>query len=58
MDITYQLGLSKVLLPPEVFVHGWNNGQAIVGIHENMDETVQGRSKETCNSRDIYYNKQ
>lgn len=47
---TYQLSLGEVLLPPEVLVHGWEHRQPVVGVHENVDETVQGRSKEACGS--------
>lgn len=44
---TYQLGLRQVLLPPEVLVHGREDGQPVVGVHEDVDEAVQGRAKET-----------
>lgn len=44
---TYQLGLRQVLLPPEVLVHGWEDGQPVVGVHEDVDEAVQGRAEET-----------
>lgn len=44
---TYQLGLRQVLLPPEVLVHGREHGQPVVGVHEDVDEAVQGGAKET-----------
>ena len=44
---TSQLGLRQVLLPPEVLVHGREDGQPVVGVHEDVDEAVQGRAEET-----------
>lgn len=48
---TYQLSLSQVPLPPEVFLHGGYCGQTIVGVHTHMDETVKSRPKETLKKR-------
>lgn len=48
---TYQLSLREVFLPPKVLVHGREHRQAVVGVHKNVDETVQGRSEEACGSR-------
>lgn len=48
--ITYQLSLREVFLPPEILVHRWKYRKAIVGVHENVDKTVQCGSKETCKS--------
>lgn len=43
---TYQLSLCEVFLPPKVLVHGREHREPIVGVHENVDKTVQGWSKE------------
>lgn len=48
--VTYQLSLCEVFLPPEIPVHGREHGKAVVGVHEDVDETVQGGSEEACNS--------
>lgn len=40
-----QLPLSDVLFPPEVGTHGRDGGQAIVRVHEDMDEAVECRTK-------------
>lgn len=45
---TYQLGLGEVPLPPQVPVHGRKHRQAVVGVHEDVDEAVQGGPEETC----------
>lgn len=45
---TYQLGLGEVPLPPQVPVHGWKHRQAVVGVHEDVDEAIQGGPEETC----------
>lgn len=45
---TDQLGLCKIAFPPQVLLHGGHDGQAIVWIHQDMDEAVQCRSKKTC----------
>lgn len=45
---TYQLGLGEVPLPPQVPVHGRKHRQAVVGVHEDVDEAIQGRPEETC----------
>lgn len=39
---TYQLNSGEVLLPPEVLLVGGAQGrQAVVGVHDDMDHTVQ-----------------
>ncbi|KAF5925053.1 hypothetical protein HPG69_008729 [Diceros bicornis minor] len=45
--LTYQLSLCEVLLPPKVLVHRGKHRKAVVGVHENVDKTVQCGSKET-----------
>lgn len=45
---TDQLRLCEIAFPPQVVVHGGNGGQAVVWIHQHMDEAVQCGSKETC----------
>lgn len=40
-----QLPLSDVLLPPEVWTHGRDRRQAIVRVHEDMDEAVKCGTK-------------
>lgn len=49
---TYQLGLGEVPLPPQVPVHGRKHGQAVVGVHEDVDEAIQGRPEETLATGD------
>lgn len=43
---TYQLCLSEVFLPPEIFAHGRDDWQSIVRIHKHMDKAIQSGSKE------------
>lgn len=45
---TDQLGLCEITFPPQVLLHGRNDGQAVVWIHQHMDEAIQCGSKETC----------
>lgn len=45
--MTYQLSLREILLPPKILAHRWKHGKAIVSVHEDVDEAVQGGSKET-----------
>lgn len=41
MRLSYQLNGGEVLLPPEVLLVVWAHGrQAIVSVHNNMDNTV------------------
>lgn len=40
-----QLPLSDVLFPPEVGTHGRDRGQAIVRVHEDVDEAVERRTE-------------
>lgn len=41
MGLSYQLNGGEVLLPPEVLlVVGAHGGQAIVRVHNNMDDTI------------------
>lgn len=43
--VTHQLPLSDVLLPPEVRTHGGDGRQAVVRVHEDMDEAVKCGTK-------------
>lgn len=41
MGLSYQLNGGEVLLPPEeLLVVGAHGGQAIVRVHNNMDDTI------------------
>lgn len=40
-----QLPLSDVLFPPEVGTHGRDRGQAVVRVHEDVDEAVERCTK-------------
>lgn len=41
MRLSYHLNGGEVLLPPEVLLVVWAHGrQAIVSVHNNMDNTV------------------
>lgn len=44
---TNQLSLREVAFPPQVFLQGGDGRQAVVRVHQHVDETVQGRPKET-----------
>ena len=40
--LTYQLNGSEVFLPPQVLlVAGAHGGQAVVRVHDNVDDTVE-----------------
>lgn len=41
----HQLPLGDVLFPPEVGTHGRDRGQSVVGVHEDVDEAVEGCTK-------------
>lgn len=47
-EMTYQLSLCEVFLPPQVLVHRWEHGESVVGVHKDVDKAVQGWSKKTC----------
>lgn len=40
-----QLPLGDVSLPPEVWPQGRDRGESVVGIHQDVDEAVQGGTK-------------
>lgn len=50
-QVTHQLPLSDVLFPPEVGTHGRDRGQAIVRVHEDVDEAVERRTEVRCGNK-------
>lgn len=64
---TYQLNSGEVLLPPEVLLVGGAQGrQAVVGVHDDMDHTVQQgmecplatwRTTPAISSHDLLFNR-
>lgn len=46
---SHQLQASHVLLPPKILLHvGSQSGQAIVSVHDGVDEWIDHTYKETC----------
>lgn len=41
-----KLQLCEIFLPPQIRPHGWNRRQAVVGVHHDVDETVESGTKE------------
>lgn len=40
-----ELQLREVFLPPQIRPHGWDRRQAVVGIHHDVDKTVERGTK-------------
>lgn len=51
-QVTHQLPLSDVLLPPEVWTHGRDRRQTIVRVHEDVDEAVKCGTEISCRNRE------
>ena len=45
----YQLQLSEILLPPEVFLDGGaHRRQTVVGVHDHVNERVERAEEKRC----------